>query len=271
MGKVVSLVANALMHSCNNLATLLAHRIGLFVLLDLIPSALRSCKCLFFLSEKSRVRDFLTRAECGKLFKSYIYADIRSLLFLRNRHIAQITRDGGEPFACCCAGYRASFGYAFNRTVLHNSKTSDLSQSETFFIQTATIRKLWVGNGIIAALSLVSGETRFFAFLLDAAKERLECKVNPCYHLLQHLAMHLLKHRVLLLHHRQCFHLVVAGQRLFFSFPGLHPCTDQLVIQQSAFFSVRQQDFLLLFRWTQSVFKRLKHNKNIYLRGHFVK
>ena len=62
--------------------------------------------------------------------------------------------NGGEPLACCFAGYRTGFGYAFNRTVLYNSKTSDLAQSKTFFIQTATIRKLWVGDGIISDKSM---------------------------------------------------------------------------------------------------------------------
>ena len=41
--------------------------------------------------------------------------------------------------------------------------------------------------------------------------------------------------------------------------PCLDSCTDKLVIQQATFFNVRQQDFLLFLRRTQSVFEGLKH------------
>ena len=49
--------------------------------------------------------------------------------------------------------------------------------------------------------------------------------------------------------------LVILGQRLILVFPCLLSGTEELIVENATFVNMRQQDFLLLFRWSQSIFE----------------
>ena len=63
------------------------------------------------------------------------------------------------------------------------------------------------------------------------------------------------KRVVLFFKHGQSLLLVIARQTFFILFPCLYSLTEELVVENATLLNMRQQDFLLFFGGSQSVFK----------------
>ena len=240
MHKIMSLITDTLMHSGNNLTGFLASLWRRFF--NFIPLALCFGKCLFLFPKKARISDLCLVRKHGELFNAHVNAYSRAIIPFFS-HATNIARDRREPLTSSRACDCARFGRSFKMSVLHNTNTAYLTQSQALLVQPASFGKLRIGDRIIAILTLVSGKASFLARLcplFKTAKERFECPIYTLAYLLENLRVYARKRYTLLLQHWQCRLLLIARQTFFILFPCLHSRTDKLVIQQATFFNVRQ-------------------------------
>jgi hypothetical protein len=253
MGKVRALICDPLVDASDNFSAFRPIQTTLFSF-GQFPLHFR--QFVFFSSEKARIGDLLTIRQGSERREAKIYSNGTPIW--RKRLWRDNHTKADKPLASGRTPQRNRLDLPFDRTMQDDLDRPDLAKDERATVQSHAIAVLWIGDAVVAPKLFETGIAWVFTGL-DAAKECLECRIDPNMNVLQDLRINTLQVRASSLPDRQHLDRIIQLQRFLALLPGLFACGKHLVIDPAARLKLLLKNALLAFGQAEAIFERFLH------------